>query len=150
MYAARLVSWTLYYFCNLIEFALVEEKYGRENTEKMIRNLKADPEVLAHLRDVNDLSSGDEGNSGKAAENANSEDDSETEEEEDEVGEEITPDVDAQILKTILAIRNRVPEIYDSQINFFGGKCERSVECSNQSFMFVIRGQDEKSKDGGG
>ncbi|KAJ3091889.1 hypothetical protein HK102_012811 [Quaeritorhiza haematococci] len=45
--------------------------------------------------------------------------DSESDEEEDEVGELVTPEVDAQILKTIAKIRSRDPSVYDSQTNFF-------------------------------
>ncbi|CAJ0650746.1 7132_t:CDS:10 [Entrophospora sp. SA101] len=42
-----------------------------------------------------------------------------TSEEEDEYGELITPEVDAQIMKTITAIRSKDPKVYNSQANFF-------------------------------
>ncbi|KAJ3046728.1 KRRI-Interacting protein 1, partial [Rhizophlyctis rosea] len=45
--------------------------------------------------------------------------DSESEEEEDEFGELVTPEVDGQIMKTIVSIRSRKPEVYDPKVNFF-------------------------------
>jgi len=46
--------------------------------------------------------------------------DSESAESEDEHGEELTPAVDAAILRTLARIRKKDPEIYDSQTNIFG------------------------------
>ncbi len=47
--------------------------------------------------------------------------DSESAESEDENGEELTPTVDAAILKTLARIKKRDPAIYDSSKNIFGG-----------------------------
>ena len=49
--------------------------------------------------------------------------DSESAESEDEHGEELTPAVDAAILRTLARIKNKDPEIYNSQTNIFGGAC---------------------------
>jgi protein KRI1 len=46
---------------------------------------------------------------------------SEESEEEDETGQEMTPDVDAQILRTIAAIRCKSKEVLESDKNFFSG-----------------------------
>ncbi len=51
-----------------------------------------------------------------------SEEDSESDEEEDEEGELVTPEVDAQIMKTIAMIREKNPMVYDSNIQHFSGK----------------------------
>ncbi|KAJ3181256.1 KRRI-Interacting protein 1 [Geranomyces variabilis] len=45
--------------------------------------------------------------------------DSESEEEEDELGELVTPEVDAQIMRTIATIRAGKPEVYDPTKKFF-------------------------------
>mgnify|MGYP001216090710 CR=1 FL=1 len=47
--------------------------------------------------------------------------DSESAESEDEDGEELTPVVDAAILRTLARIRKKDPSIYDSSKNVFGG-----------------------------
>jgi protein KRI1 len=47
--------------------------------------------------------------------------DSESAESEDEDGEELTPVVDAAILRTLARIRKKDPAIYDSQKNIYGG-----------------------------
>ncbi|KAG6837798.1 hypothetical protein H0H93_016166 [Arthromyces matolae] len=46
--------------------------------------------------------------------------DSESDETEDEDGEELTPTVDAAILRTLARIKRKDPAIYDSQTNIFG------------------------------
>ncbi|KAG8702226.1 hypothetical protein FRC08_003625 [Ceratobasidium sp. 394] len=51
------------------------------------------------------------------------EEDSESDESEDEYGEELTPAVDAALLRTLAKIRRKDPEIYDSSVGVFGGKC---------------------------
>jgi protein KRI1 len=56
-------------------------------------------------------------------EDEESDSDSEDDEEEDEVGELITPEVDAQILKTISSIRAKEEKIYNPETNFFSGSC---------------------------
>jgi protein KRI1 len=49
------------------------------------------------------------------------EEDSESDEEEDEEGELVTPEVDAQIMKTIAMIREKNPLVYDSTVQHFSG-----------------------------
>ncbi|RKO85162.1 KRI1-like family-domain-containing protein [Blyttiomyces helicus] len=51
-----------------------------------------------------------------------------TDEEEDEVGELVTPEVDAQIMRTISLIRARKPEVYDEKKNFFSGGEKGNME----------------------
>ncbi|KAF9047752.1 KRI1-like family C-terminal-domain-containing protein [Panaeolus papilionaceus] len=46
--------------------------------------------------------------------------DSESAESEDELGEELTPAVDAAILRTLARIKKRDPAIYDSGVNIYG------------------------------
>jgi protein KRI1 len=56
------------------------------------------------------------------AEDASEDDeDSESDESEDEDGEELTPAVDAAILKTLAKIRRKDPEIYESDVSVFDG-----------------------------
>jgi protein KRI1 len=50
---------------------------------------------------------------------------------EDEDGELITPQVDAQIMKTIAMIRAKNPEVYDEKTTFFSGTIR---DCSNQHY----------------
>jgi len=59
---------------------------------------------------------------GSDAEESDITTDSESDESEDEDGEELTPAVDAAILRTLARIRNRDPAIYDSEKNIFGGR----------------------------
>lgn len=47
--------------------------------------------------------------------------DSESAESEDEDGEELTPTMDAAILRTLARIKGKDPGIYDSSKNIFGG-----------------------------
>ncbi|KAI9289760.1 KRI1-like family C-terminal-domain-containing protein [Umbelopsis sp. AD052] len=51
-----------------------------------------------------------------------SEEEESTDEEEDENAELLTPEVDAQIMKTIAAIRTKDPQVYDSKKAFFVGE----------------------------
>jgi len=55
--------------------------------------------------------------------------DSESAESEDEDGEELTPKVDAAILRTLARIKKRDPAIYDSSKNIFGGMFSSSSNC---------------------
>jgi protein KRI1 len=50
-----------------------------------------------------------------------SETDSESAESEDEEGEELTPTVDAAILRTLAKIKRQDPDIYDSNKGIFEG-----------------------------
>jgi len=50
-----------------------------------------------------------------------SDEDSEEDESEDENGEELTPTMDAAILRTLSLIRNKDPEIYDEKSRVFLG-----------------------------
>jgi protein KRI1 len=59
--------------------------------------------------------------------------DSESAESEDEDGEELTPVVDAAILRTLARIRKKDPAIYDSQKNIYGGdKKTLSMSCDRK------------------
>lgn len=58
---------------------------------------------------------------GSDAEEGDSETDSEEDESEDEDGEELTPAVDAAILRTLARIKRKDPEIYDSKTGIFQG-----------------------------
>ena len=52
-----------------------------------------------------------------------SETDSEEAESEDEDGEELTPAVDAAILRTLARIKRKDPEIYNTEKGIFEGMC---------------------------
>ncbi|KAG6861693.1 hypothetical protein C0995_013262 [Termitomyces sp. Mi166 len=54
-----------------------------------------------------------------------SETDSESDETEDEDGDELTPTVDAAILRTLARIKRKDPSIYDSTTNIFGEEHEK-------------------------
>lgn len=47
--------------------------------------------------------------------------DSESDESEDEDGEELTPNVDVAILRTLARIKRKDPAIYNAEKNIFGG-----------------------------
>ncbi|CAG8674196.1 16065_t:CDS:10, partial [Funneliformis mosseae] len=59
-------------------------------------------------------------------------DSSSTSEEEDEFGELVTPEVDAQIMKTIVAIKSKDPKVYDSQSNFFA---DEEIQKAHQQWL---------------
>lgn len=67
---------------------------------------------------------------GSDAEEGDSETDSEEDESEDEDGEELTPAVDAAILRTLARIKRKDPEIYDSKTGIFQGRSARIEEIS--------------------
>ncbi|QRV98074.1 Kri1 family protein [Ceratobasidium sp. AG-Ba] len=54
------------------------------------------------------------------------EEDSESDESEDEYGEELTPAVDAALLRTLAKIRRKDPEIYDSNIKVFSEESKKT------------------------
>ncbi|KAJ1306158.1 hypothetical protein OPQ81_010869 [Rhizoctonia solani] len=54
------------------------------------------------------------------------ESDSESDETEDEYGEELTPAVDAALLRTLAKIRRKDPEIYDSKVEVFDEEAKRT------------------------
>ncbi|CAE6444104.1 unnamed protein product [Rhizoctonia solani] len=54
------------------------------------------------------------------------ESDSESDESEDEYGEELTPAVDAALLRTLAKIRRKDPEIYDSKVGVFDEEAKRT------------------------
>ncbi|CAE6502586.1 unnamed protein product [Rhizoctonia solani] len=54
------------------------------------------------------------------------ESDSESDESEDEYGEELTPAVDAALLRTLAKIRRKDPEIYDSNVGVFDDEAKRT------------------------
>ncbi|KAL1729503.1 KRI1-like family C-terminal-domain-containing protein [Schizophyllum commune] len=57
-----------------------------------------------------------------------SESDSESDESEDEDGEELTPAVDAAILRTLARIKRKDPEIYDSKTNIFQAEQQKLAD----------------------
>ena len=59
---------------------------------------------------------------GDVQDDASDEADSEDLEEEDEEGELVTPEVDAQILKTIAMIQAKDPTVYQPESQFFDGR----------------------------
>ncbi|KAG5731772.1 Protein kri1 [Termitomyces sp. T112] len=59
-----------------------------------------------------------------------SESDSESDETEDEDGDELTPTVDAAILRTLVRIKRKDPSIYDSTTNIYGEEHEKVVPVS--------------------
>ncbi|PKK79571.1 Krr1-domain-containing protein [Rhizophagus irregularis] len=59
-------------------------------------------------------------------------DESSTSEEEDEFGELVTPEVDAQIMKTIIAMKSKDPKVYDSQSNFFA---EEEIQKAREQWL---------------
>jgi protein KRI1 len=65
-------------------------------------------------------------------------DESSTSEEEDEFGELVTPEVDAQIMKTIVAIKSKDPKVYDSQSNFFS---DEEIRKARQQWLDKQRGK---------
>ncbi|CAG8769743.1 2718_t:CDS:2, partial [Acaulospora morrowiae] len=71
-----------------------------------------------------------------------SSEDESTSEEEDEFGELVTPEVDAQIMKTIAAIRSKDPKLYDSQSSFFA---DEEVQKARQRWTYK---QQEKKSEG--
>lgn len=63
--------------------------------------------------------------------------DSESAESEDEDGEELTPVVDAAILRTLARIRKKDPAIYDSEKNIYGGeRFAQYVVATNELTLF--------------
>ncbi|KAG8697501.1 hypothetical protein FRC09_007817 [Ceratobasidium sp. 395] len=54
------------------------------------------------------------------------EEDSESDESEDEYGEELTPAVDAALLRTLAKIRRKDPEIYDSNVGVFSEEARKT------------------------
>lgn len=68
-----------------------------------------------------------------------SETDSESAESEDEDGEELTPAVDAAILRTLARIRRRDPEIYNAEKDIFEGSFFSSIIHMLASQRFVKR-----------
>ncbi|CAI2165293.1 15134_t:CDS:10 [Funneliformis geosporum] len=68
-------------------------------------------------------------------------DSSSTSEEEDEFGELVTPEVDAQIMKTIVAIKSKDPKVYDSQSNFFADE-----EIQKAHHQWLDKQQKKKSE----
>ena len=83
----------------------MEDKYG-PNPDELIEKLLKDPDIAEENQSDSDSSGTD----------------SESDTDEDEFGQELTPAIDAQIPKTIAAIRTRDKSVYDSQHRFFDGK----------------------------
>uniref|UniRef100_A0A0W0FBD4 Kri1-like C-terminal domain-containing protein n=1 Tax=Moniliophthora roreri TaxID=221103 RepID=A0A0W0FBD4_MONRR len=70
-----------------------------------------------------------------------SESDSESDESEDEDGEELTPAIDAAILRTLARIKRKDPEIYDSKSGIFQEEQDRVGPA-----QFKVKQQKDKSK----
>ncbi|KAF9047029.1 hypothetical protein BDZ89DRAFT_1058086 [Hymenopellis radicata] len=68
--------------------------------------------------------------------------DSESDESEDEDGEELTPAVDAAILRTLARIKQKDPEIYESEKNIFGE--EQSRISSSKTVTRAPKNKDSK------
>lgn len=62
-----------------------------------------------------------------------SEEDLENAESEDEEGEELTPAVDAAILRTLARIKRKDPEIYETKKSIFAGMCLSFILCECDS-----------------
>jgi len=96
------------------ELTRLKEKYGDVEESKL---KKAAERKKQFSKDINDATIFD------------SDEDESTSEEEDEYGELITPEVDAQIMKTILKVKSKDKDIYDSEKKFFS---EQEMEKARQ------------------
>jgi len=96
------------------ELTRLKEKYGDLDESKL---QKAVERKKQYSKDINDATIFD------------SDEDESTSEEEDEYGELITPEVDAQIMKTILKVKAHDKDIYDSEKKFFS---EQEMEKARQ------------------
>ena len=65
-----------------------------------------------------------------------SEDDSESDESEDEDGLELTPNVDAAILRTLARIKRQDPAIYNTDKNIFVGVYDRLELNATTTYSF--------------
>lgn len=87
------------------ELTKLKEKYGDIGDEKIKKAAERKKQYSKNIYDPTIFESDD--------------DDESTSEEEDEFGELITPEVDAQIMKTILKVRTKDDDIYNSEKKFF-------------------------------
>lgn len=71
-------------------------------------------------------------------EEGDEETDSESEESEDEEGEELTPAVDAAILRTLARIKRKDPEIYNSGKDVFEGIDFGTPLCSYSCTQYLL------------
>ncbi|KAI9219429.1 KRI1-like family C-terminal-domain-containing protein [Blastocladiella britannica] len=69
--------------------------------------------------------------------------DSSSSEEEDEIGELVTPEVDAQILKTIAMIRSKNPAVYDPKAAFFS---QQELEAAQQGWKTKLEERKSRPK----
>lgn len=113
IYLASCVEWNLCW--RLPSLYIVKEKYGdvavKDFDEDRLRKI-AERKAKWGIRDDKDQS----------AVFYDSEEEESTDEEEDENAELLTPEVDAQIMKTIAAIRTKDPRVYDAKKEFFDGE----------------------------
>ena len=65
-------------------------------------------------------------------------------EEEDEIGELITPELDAQILRTISLIRSKDPVVYDGTKNFFEESEMKNIRLAWKQRQLELRNQPKK------
>jgi protein KRI1 len=71
--------------------------------------------------------------------------DSESDELEDEDGEELTPAIDAAILRTLARIKRKDPEIYQSEKDIFTGAQSITSLLSFLFRTFLYRGKGQNS-----
>ncbi|PVU96380.1 hypothetical protein BB561_001224 [Smittium simulii] len=72
---------------------------------------------------------------------SDSDDESSSSDEEDEVGELATPQIDVQIFKTILAIKNKDKTLYDQSSNFYSDKDILEAELKWKDKQQVVKKQ---------
>ncbi|KAJ2635600.1 Ribosome biogenesis protein Kri1 [Coemansia sp. RSA 1286] len=91
-------------------------------------------EIEQYISDIeNSKAEGDQdqGNANDNNDESSEESSEESDIEEDENGELITPELDAQIMKTLTALRSKDKSIYDSKVNFFS---EDEIKRSNEKW----------------
>ena len=69
--------------------------------------------------------------------------DSESDQSEDEDGEELTPTIDAAILRTLARIRRKDPDIYDTKKYIFGGTFSSPLQKSRLAVDGSLRGRNK-------
>lgn len=80
---------------------------------------------------------------GSDGEDIDDDEDSEDDETEDEDGEELTPAVDAAILRTLARIKRKDPSIYDLEKDVFEGVSYRTLLSSDMDSLRGRRGESE-------
>ncbi|KAJ2557750.1 Ribosome biogenesis protein Kri1 [Coemansia sp. RSA 1933] len=118
---------------------VVYRNLGKINKKKFLRADERRKRAGDDEGEVEDyLSESSEGGSGSNDEGSAGESDSE----EDENGELVTPELDAQIMKALAALRSKDKSIYNSDVNFFS---EDAIKQSQEAWS--AKQKDAKSKD---